>query len=1144
MDKLLNKIKWCLNLVLRIKHNKKLLLKVFIVSMLFKVDNSQANLFTYECISSTRKTPLNEEEKVRYFYVTFHEASGIPKLNYGGFYLKNELYKTVTKDGNWKPTQTDLRDHTTAEFKNKKGQVILKRNYNSEQNDDSNHDTYYVYDDYGNLNYVLSPEGSSKILNEREEIETSILDNLCYQYRYDTRNRLIEKKIPGKGKEYIVYDKLDRPVLTQDANQRAKTPKEWLFTKYDFDGRVAYTGLYIDNEEREKLQNRVTTHTNKNSELLYEERIRTGNKLVDMSTELYYTSRTFPTKQLKIFTINYYDDYNWKKDNKLKISYDFNREENTQKYISTEVIEHDGYIQFTVPELNKNREVGFTTLEKNNRTSLPIDYKISLNEKGKISIYEKDVLSIALEGNYQVGDIFKVERSGEYILYKKNDKILHRGLIDIQSSLRGFSTFYEVNNKQDAVYIGYSHGGQLFTNGTESLKTGIKARVLGTSKWITTSIYYDAQKRPIYRITENNYLKAKNETGKELDSEGRTLKELWVHKRENKAPVITENYYTYNTVNRLIRQEQRINNQVKELILQNTYDSYGKLIKKVVGGRLPNTSSYINISKDVSIKENVIVKNSETNNNSELATSNKISEDGYVSYSVTNGKKKVMVGLSTVDNNIISQDMAYAIQNKEGKVYVYESGRNIGIKTIYVANDYFTIERRNGKVYYLKNNKVFYTSEFLSEVKAMVGIVFLYEKNASIRNLVFVDLNKGLQIINYQYNNKGQLKQLNNIDNLADDLFSFKLSYNDVSQNRDREEQSTSNIKEFLWRTNNISNDIRGYTYKYDALNRMVAAKGYNNDKYDVANIVYDKNGNIKKLQRRGHKDIRVSHFGLMDNLKYIYSGNKLIKVEELSGGSINTGFIDNVNSNVEYIYDANGNMLTNLNKNIGTYTSAGIVYNHLNLPTEVKVGNTNHKTVKYVYDATGVKQRKITIDNQNTTITDYIGNYIYEKNRLQFFRHPEGYVTPVITNGSEVISSYKYVYQYKDYFGNIRLSYTDNNNDGTIQTRGNKSEIIEELNYYPLGLQHKGYNNIVSSDGNSIAQKFRFNGKELKDELGLYWYDFGTRNYDISTGRWLNMERRNVNQEYINPYNSRIFMHAKLEYYNNFKKNKEEDYK
>ena len=114
-------------------------------------------------------------------------------------------------------------------------------------------------------------------------------------------------------------------------------------------------------------------------------------------------------------------------------------------------------------------------------------------------------------------------------------------------------------------------------------------------------------------------------------------------------------------------------------------------------------------------------------------------------------------------------------------------------------------------------------------------------------------------------------------------------------------------------------------------------------------------------------------------------------------------------------------------------------------------------------------------------------------------------------------------------------MSYTDNNNDGTIQTRGNKSEVIEELNYYPLGLQHKGYNNIVSSDGNSIAQKFGFNGKELKDELGLYWYDFGTRNYDVSIGRWLNMEKRSVNQEHINPYNSRMFMHTKLEYYNNF---------
>jgi len=42
-----------------------------------------------------------------------------------------------------------------------------------------------------------------------------------------------------------------------------------------------------------------------------------------------------------------------------------------------------------------------------------------------------------------------------------------------------------------------------------------------------------------------------------------------------------------------------------------------------------------------------------------------------------------------------------------------------------------------------------------------------------------------------------------------------------------------------------------------------------------------------------------------------------------------------------------------------------------------------------------------------------------------------------------------KYVYQYKDHLGNIRLSYSDNVlKNGTIA----QNEIIEENNYYPFG--------------------------------------------------------------------------------------------
>ena len=104
-----------------------------------------------------------------------------------------------------------------------------------------------------------------------------------------------------------------------------------------------------------------------------------------------------------------------------------------------------------------------------------------------------------------------------------------------------------------------------------------------------------------------------------------------------------------------------------------------------------------------------------------------------------------------------------------------------------------------------------------------------------------------------------------------------------------------------------------------------------------------------------------------------------------------------------------------------------------------------------------------------------------------------------------------EYVYQYKDHIGNIRLSYSDSDNNGSVDS----SEIIEENNYYPFGLQHKGYNNVI----NGTEYPYTYNGKEEQNELGLNWIDYGARNYDASLGRWMNIDPLAEAYYGINPY-------------------------
>ncbi|WP_299897696.1 DUF6443 domain-containing protein [uncultured Aquimarina sp.] len=376
-----------------------------------------------------------------------------------------------------------------------------------------------------------------------------------------------------------------------------------------------------------------------------------------------------------------------------------------------------------------------------------------------------------------------------------------------------------------------------------------------------------------------------------------------------------------------------------------------------------------------------------------------------------------------------------------------------------------------------------------------------------------------LQIIDYKYNVRGWLTDINDVANIGDDLFTFKINYTDVEGLYDVPELYNGNISQTIWRTAN-DNTKRSYSYQYDALNRITRANSLKDnslmagDAYSIWGIAYDKNGNIGRITRNGRPGGGATK--TIDELYYTYSNNKLEKVREaITTVHKDEGFIDGTNTNNDYVYDVNGNMTVDRNKGI-----TNIAYNHLNLPTSVVINDqvrSNVGNISYIYDATGVKQKKIVSGGSSLT-TEYAGNYIYENGQLQFMSTAEGYVEP---NGN---GSYDYIYQYKDQLGNIRLSYSDKNKDGKIDVLRNDvdvdgdsdyaHEIMQEKNYYPFGMRHKGYNDLIVSE-----HKYGFSGKEENDELGLQWLDFGARNYDSSIGRWMNIDPLGEVYYGINPY-------------------------
>jgi len=104
-----------------------------------------------------------------------------------------------------------------------------------------------------------------------------------FHYRYDGRGRQMAKQVPGTdGDTLVVFDQLDRPVLSQDASQRRR--REWSWTKYDALGRVVLSGLVIrgDTAGQVRLQNLAAADTA--PETQYEQRTADGTTFAHFYT--------------------------------------------------------------------------------------------------------------------------------------------------------------------------------------------------------------------------------------------------------------------------------------------------------------------------------------------------------------------------------------------------------------------------------------------------------------------------------------------------------------------------------------------------------------------------------------------------------------------------------------------------------------------------------------------------------------------------------------------------------------------------------------------------------------------------------------------------------------------------------------------
>lgn len=482
----------------------------------------------------------------------------------GGYFTSGQLNVKSTKDE---------QGNEVREYTNKSGQVILKKIQYVESAVLSNRDhwaqTYYVYDDFGLLHYVFQPE-LSKTLHASGTTNPNVtqLNNFAFQYKYDYRKRMVEKRVPGSGWVYMVYDSRDRLVLTQDAVQRSTGTKYWSFTKYDLLNRPILTGIKDTTAalSQAQMQTVVNTHYQKSwaewgesyigattgnvhgyTNLSYP--ISTKGNAVDIQSyltvayydnydfqETYYDNSVYAFKvdelpgeqeaapfmrvknqvtgsKIKVLdggitggytwlkSVNYYDDHyrvvqsvmdNYKGGvDRVTNVYDFvgkvlKTKSTTTTYDVTwvdkvNVIEtgnklvntasgwgsagaaslqilpagQDGWMEVVVSETNKYRMIGLSDINTNAHYNT-LDYTFYILTNSTIRIYESGS-SKGSFGSVASGDVLRIERNGSTITYLKNGVLKYTSTKASTTQLMADCAFYTNNGSLVNVRTSFSN---------------------------------------------------------------------------------------------------------------------------------------------------------------------------------------------------------------------------------------------------------------------------------------------------------------------------------------------------------------------------------------------------------------------------------------------------------------------------------------------------------------------------------------------------------------------------------------------------------------------------------------------------------------------------------------------------------------
>ena len=357
-------------------------------------------------------------------------------------------------------------------------------------------------------------------------------------------------------------------------------------------------------------------------------------------------------------------------------------------------------------------------------------------------------------------------------------------------------------------------------------------------------------------------------------------------------------------------------------------------------------------------------------------------------------------------------------------------------------------------------------------------------------------------------------------------LFKETLHYNDLRSARlgDGNRRFGGDVSSMEWRSG-AGTGTRSYDFAYDGLGRLVSADygeyGDHVTGYGTS-YSYDNMGNLLSLSREG--DMTSSLKGIVDNLSMTYDGNMLASVSDSAPAPSVTGsadFRDGASMAVEYTYDRNGNMTSDLNRRISS-----VSYNRQNRPARIKhSGGT--ETFTYLPDGTK-RERTALGKDWSLSRTEYRGNLVCADDSLKYILFDGGLIA---MDGS----SPEYLFFLRDHLGSVRV------------VARSDGKVVQVNHYYPYGMAYASGRmsgnaeahpvtgeggNVIDGDleigggtgGMELArpgasQPYRFLGNELYTSNSLGLYDFSARMYDPTLGRFLSVDPMAEGYRHLSPY-------------------------